>query len=105
MNNKKIFFLLSLIFVFFCLLGFVFYVDYQLDTPLSVNASEQVFIIELGQGSEEVAQNLYEVNLIRDKIWFNSYIMYKGWATQLQAGEYVLSPTFNIRQIARKIVK
>jgi len=105
MNNKKIFFLLSLIFVFFCLLGFVFYVDYQLDTPLSVNASEQVFIIELGQGSEEVAQNLYKVNLIRDKIWFNSYIMYKGWATQLQAGEYVLSPTFNIRQIARKIVK
>jgi len=105
MNNKKIFFLLSLIFVFFCLLGFVFYVDYQLDTPLSVNASEQVFIIESGQGLEEVAQNLFEANLISGKIWFNSYITYKGWATQLQAGEYVLSPVLNIRQISRKIVK
>ncbi len=105
MNNKKIIFLLSLIFVFFCLLGFVFYVDYQIDTPLSVNASEQVFIIESGQGLEEVAQNLFEANLISGKIWFNSYITYKGWATQLQAGEYVLSPVLNIRQISRKIVK
>jgi len=87
------------------LLGFVFYVDYQIDTPLSVNASEQVFIIESGQGLEEVAQNLFEANLISGKIWFNSYITYKGWATQLQAGEYVLSPVLNIRQISRKIVK
>ncbi len=87
------------------MLGFVFYVDYQIDTPLSVNASEQVFIIESGQGLEEVAQNLFEANLISGKIWFNSYITYKGWATQLQAGEYVLSPVLNIRQISRKIVK
>ncbi len=105
MNKKKFIFLLTLIIVFFCLLGFVFYIDYQIDTPLSIDAEEQVFVINQGQGLKEVTQNLYEADLIRSKTWFNGYIMYKGWATQLQAGEYVLSSIFNIRQISKKIVK
>jgi len=104
MNKKKLIFLLSLIIIFFCLLGFVFYVDYQINTPLSVNAKEQIFVIDSGQGLKEVTQNLYEADLIRSKTWFNGYVMYKGWTAQLQAGEYVLSSVLNIRQISSKIV-
>jgi len=103
-NRKKFIFLLSLVIAFFYCLNLVFVINYQFDTPLDLTGQEQIFIINSGQGLKQIASNLDEVELIRGKFWFTAYIFYKGWATQLQAGEYVLSPSLNIRQISQKII-
>jgi len=103
-NRKRFIFLLILIIVFFCLLGFVFLVDYQIDTPLDLSEQEQVFTIESGQGLKSIAENLDQAGLIRGKIWFMAYAFYKGWTAQLQAGEYILGSDLSIRQISQKII-
>ncbi len=103
-NKKRFILLISLFVIFFYSLNIVFVIDYQLDTPLFMNGANQTFNIEQGQGLKEISENLDEAGLIRGKIWFTGYIMYKGWAAKLQAGEYVLSSALSIRQISRKIV-
>ena len=87
------------------LIGIAFFTYYQIKTPLIQEGQETLFIIEKGQGLKEIAANLEEVELIRSKNWFMTYIFYRGWAAQLQAGEYLLNPSWNISQIAQKIVK
>jgi UPF0755 protein len=103
-KNKFAFFLIS-IFILLCLFGGYFFVGHQIITPLSNQAAEETFIIERGEGSEEIAAHLEKANLIRGKIWFTTYVFYKGWAAQLQAGQYILSPSLNIPQIAQKMVR
>jgi UPF0755 protein len=103
-NKKRFIFLMAIIFLFLCLIASFFYIDHQINVPLSNQLTEQTFIIEKGEGLKKIATHLKEADLIRDKIWFMAYVFYKGWAAQLQAGEYSLSPSLSIRQISRKIV-
>lgn len=105
-NRKKfIIFCSGIIFLILFLIGIAFFAYYQIKTPLIQEGQETLFIIEKGQGLKEIAANLEEVELIRSKNWFMTYIFYRGWAAQLQAGEYLLNPSWNISQIAQKIVK
>jgi len=52
----------------------------------------------------EISQNLKQANLIKESFWFKFYVLTKGWAARLQAGQYILSPSMNIPQIALKMV-
>jgi len=103
-NRKRFTLLLILIIVFFYAFNLVFLIDYQLDTSLFKDGGEQNFVIESGQGLEEIVQNLDEAGLIKGKWLFTGYILYKDWTTKLQAGQYLLSSSLSIRQISRKIV-
>ena len=80
-----------------------FYFIYQVKIPLDSQGAEQVFTIVKGEGSEEISANLEKVGLIRNRFWFNTYIYLKGLSTHLQAGEYDLSPSLNVEQIAYKL--
>ncbi len=100
-------------FKFYLLVGFLFsvllvislgiYADYQVNTPLIAEGEEQIFEIESGQGLEEIARDLDSQGLIKDKVWFMLYIFYRGWAAQLQAGDYILNSSLSIPEIAQKI--
>ena len=100
---RFILFLSFISFIIICFIGGYFFVKHQIITPFTNEDAEQAFIIEIGEGLNQVALHLEEAGLIRNRIWFISYVVYKGWAAQLQAGEYSLNPSFNIPQIARKI--
>ncbi|MFH1461082.1 MAG: endolytic transglycosylase MltG [Patescibacteria group bacterium] len=89
---------------FFYLSGLIFYFNYQISNPLTESSQEQIFTIESGRGLREIANNLDEAQLIRNKTLFVAYALYKGWAAQLKAGDYALSPNLTIGQIVRKIV-
>lgn len=105
-TNKKrfILFLFSISLIIFCLL-FVFYIRYQIFTPLNSQSTEQDFVIKKGEGVKEIAANLEKAGLIRNKDIFEYYVWYKGWAARLQAGQYNLSPSLNIPEVVQKIVK
>jgi len=98
----KIIFLLLIIFA--CLLFFIL-ARYQINTPLSVDETEKTFAIEKGEGLKEISQNLEKSGLIKQAFWFKFYVLTKGWAARLQAGEYYLTPSLNIPQISEKIIK
>ena len=105
-NKKKfIFFWLSIFLVVACLGGGYFFIRYQIFTPLNSQSTEQTFIIKKGEGLREIAADLEKEGLIRNKIYFKYYVIYQGWAARLQAGQYTLSPSLNITQIAETIVK
>jgi len=107
-NSKKRFILVfsSLFLVFLILsLSSYYFIKYQINTPLSDQNIEQVFIIEKGDGLKVIAANLEKDGIIRNSTWFTAYVFYKGLAGNLQAGEYSLNSNLNIIQIADKIFK
>lgn len=82
---------------------FFYFVYYQIVTPLNNQKSEKIFVIEPSESLKNIAAHLERAGLIRNDVFFIAYVYYKGWAGQLQAGEYSLSSSLNIPQITRKI--
>ncbi len=81
---------------------FVFW--YNLATPLSKGGEEKIFIVQEGEGLQEIAENLRLERIIGHKLVFVLYVYLKGDANNLQAGKYNLSPSMNIAEIAKKII-
>lgn len=86
-----------------------FYASYKIKTPLSkqieIAPVEKTFMVAAGDGIFDIGPKLQAENLISHKIWFYSYVLFKGWGAKLQAGEYNLSASTSISEIARKIAK
>jgi len=74
--------------------------------PLEPSSEKEViFIVAKGEGSKDIALNLAKENLIRCATTFRVYVLVKGVAGDLKAGQYLLSPSMNIPQIAEKLFK
>jgi len=74
--------------------------------PLSKNVAEEVqFSVKKGEGSGDIALNLEKQNLIKWAPMFRIYILARGIAGDLKAGEYLLSPSMNVPEIADKLVR
>lgn len=74
--------------------------------PVSEGDAEQVqFSVQKGDGSKDIALNLEKENLIKWAPVFRIYILAKGITGQLKAGEYLLSPSMTIPEIADKLVR
>lgn len=74
--------------------------------PKDFSSEKEVFFnIERGEGSKEIAFNLEKEGLI---IWapiFRVYVHFKGISGNLQAGQYSITPSMNIPEIAEKFKK
>jgi UPF0755 protein len=71
----------------------------------SFSKKEVIFSVEIGEGSKDIALNLENENLIRWAPMFRVYVLVRGIAGDLKAGQYLLSPSMNIPQIAEKLFK
>lgn len=78
---------------------------FQFNLPFSRDLTEEGFVVKKGASLKSIAGNLENENLIRNEIWFIGYVFYKGWAAKLQAGQYILNPSLNVKQIVEKMVK
>jgi len=74
-----------------------------LTKPLDANGTEQSFTIESGESVPSIAIRLEEVGLVRSAAAFRAYLIYTGLDTSIQAGDYLLSPTLSIEDIAREL--
>lgn len=74
-----------------------------LSTPLDPNGAEQFFRIEQGEPVSSVAMRLEESSLIVSAQAFYDYIVYTGLDLTIQAGDYTLSPTLSIIDLAREL--
>jgi UPF0755 protein len=98
MNVKKINWLTLIV------LCFLFYFWQGIYSPRNSSEQEEVFLIEKGESLMEIADNLENQGLIKNKIFFILYIFSAGDAKKLQAGEYFLSPSKSINRIAQKFI-
>ena len=88
--------------VLFLFSGFFIWVGIYL--PKELTGKEKLFSIEKGQGLFQIAKNLEEEGLIKNRYFFDFYVLIKGAQRKLQAGYYELSPSMAISQIAKKII-
>lgn len=103
-KKKFILFFVSVFILLAFIAGAVWYVNCQINVPLDAQGEEKVFVVEKGDGLKKVAANLKKENLIRSEFWFVGYVFYRGWAGQLKAGEFILSPSLTAPAIARELV-
>ena len=92
-----------LIFIIAILLLFLL-ARFQIYAPFSENSEEQIFRIESGDGLSKISANLQDHGFIRDDVFFNIYVYLQGKESALKAGDYLLSKSMSIKEIADKII-
>jgi len=99
LKTKKKFLLLLLIFCLLTLCALIY-------IPKNVGEKEKIyFTAEKGQGSTIISNRLQQEGLI---IWapvFQFYVFTRGISSKLQAGEYELSKSMSINEIAEKLYR
>lgn len=104
MPKKLLYFVILLILI--AALAAYFFIDYKINVPLDKKSQEQKVVeIPEGFGVKEIGWLLEKENIISDNLYFEIYIWQKRIEKNLQAGEYVLSPSMSIPQIAGVIAK
>ncbi|MBC8504505.1 MAG: endolytic transglycosylase MltG [Anaerolineales bacterium] len=76
----------------------------QLTEPANPFGDISSFQIILGESPIVVSQRLEEQGLIQNADAFRVYLIYSGMDTQIQAGEYTLSPALNSLEIAQALL-
>ena len=79
---------------------------WQIFVPVGLNSQEEIiFSIKKGEGSRDIALNLEKQGLIAWAPVFRLYVLTVGVSGSLQAGEYLISSSMNIPEIAQKFSK
>jgi len=76
------------------------YYGYALDLKNSSDETLLAFVVEQGQGVEEIAHNLEVVGLVRSGALFQLYASLSDLSSKLQAGEYQIPQNSNVREVA-----
>ena len=71
--------------------------------PLDLNGLDQSFSIASGESVPSIAIRLEEAGLIRSADAFRAYLIYTGLDTSIQAGDYTLSPSLSVVDIALEL--
>jgi len=99
--NKKIYIFCFLLFVLCSLL----YTGQGIYLCRDASGTEQVFLIKKGDSIEKVAYNLKDQGFIKDKNFFFLYVFLQGDLKEIKAGEYNISSSQSISEIADKFIK
>lgn len=98
MKKKNLFFV-------FLFLIFSFYIWQGIYQPkYSLASSDKIFEIKKGENVFKISRNLEKEGLIKNKIFFDLYVVLNFSQNKLKAGFYSLSPSFAINSIAQKII-
>ena len=96
--------LIILCFLFF-ILCFLIYLWQEIYLPKNSSAQEEMFLIEKGESVREIAHNLDGQEFIKNENFFFLYVFLKGGLKKIKAGEYIISSSQSISEIAEKFVK
>lgn len=86
------------------LIGFFIVFYYQGIKPYNkLDKSTKIFVIPPGQPLDEIINNLEKEKLIRSKIVFYFVVKKLGIEKKIQAGDFRLSPSMDVYQIAKNL--
>jgi UPF0755 protein len=91
--------------ILFLLIISSFFVWQEIYLPKNSDVKEEkIFVVEKGQNLFQIAENLEKERLIKNKFFFDFYVILKRKEKKLQAGGYSLSSSMTIPEITKKIV-
>ena len=73
--------------------------------PKNSSAQEEMFLIEKGYSIKEIAHNLESQEFIKNENFFFLYLFLKDDLKKIKAGEYIISSSQSISEIAEKFIK
>jgi len=81
-------------------LGGVFYYD-GVNSSVNKTGENVQFLVSPGESVSQIGKNLAEAGLIKSEFYFKAYVWDNDSEAKLQAGEYVLNPSFSIKKIVK----
>lgn len=103
MLKKLKFFLATIIIIFAVFILFIISYWHGINSPLNEKGRDKVFVVSKGESVKDIGVNLYDSGLINSKTYFEIYIWRTKKEKDLQAGEYILNPKMDIKEIAEII--
>ncbi|MBU0636721.1 endolytic transglycosylase MltG [Patescibacteria group bacterium] len=92
--------ILAIIFIILIVtLGYYFELYYSVEK----NNKEINFIITKGSSVKQISQNLVKTGLIKSDTFFNFYIWLKNKQADFKAGEYILKPNMDIKEVVNEL--
>jgi len=73
--------------------------------PKGSENRDQFFLVKKGSNLFEISRNLRMDGLIKSNFYFNFYVLARGKTRNLQSGEYLLSPSMSVKEIAQNIIE
>jgi UPF0755 protein len=64
----------------------------------------KLFLVKKGENVFQIGENLEEKGLIKNRFFFDFYLIIKNKQRKLQAGAYFLNPSMSIKEICQKII-
>jgi len=102
MGKKILITFISLVIIF---LFTSFFFLYQNNSPVSTDVTSKVFTIKSGEGLKQIAQDLEDNQLIRNKYVFLFYNYQLSLNKKIQAGSFKISPNLTTKEIVIKLSK
>lgn len=81
-------------------LAFFIYGTVKINQPLATEGAEKIFTIAPGETTKQIAKNLEDQGLINRAFFFELHLYLKKQGNKIQAGNYLLSSSMSIREIA-----
>src|SRR5258706_3200143 len=78
---------------------------YTNTTPVGSKILYTDFTVSPGASATQIGSNLYKSGLIKNPQVFRYYVQFSGMSASIQAGDYRLSPSFNLFQIVDALAK
>jgi len=75
------------------------WVKYQIQAPMSARSQPVTVHIDEGESPDQIAQDLKDKGLVRNKEVFVYYLRYTGARSRLQAGDFVLNRNMTMAQV------
>ena len=73
--------------------------------PKNGAKQQKLFLVKKGDSAFGIGRNLEEEGLIKNRIFFDLYVVLTNKAEKLKAGNYHLSPSFSVKEIVQKITR
>lgn len=98
---KKLFLFIFIVGLIFT--GLYFWWESGISPVDSSDKNEKIFIIQGGEGTREIADNLKKGGLIRDPLFFLLLIKIMGIDGKIQAGQFSLNPSMSSSEIVQAL--
>ncbi len=100
-NTLKTIAAFSFLFMVFCL-----YVVWETFVPASPGLRDTInYVAKTGKGDEDIAKDLKGLSIIKNRYFFEAYVVLTFQHSKLQAGKYAFSPGMSVYQIVKKFVR
>jgi UPF0755 protein len=89
--------------IFLPIVTFLIFIWWSMKSPLNIGEAKKVRISK-GERFVNIGKILFSSGIVRSATLFNLYVLSRGWAGNLQPGEYIFSGSLSIPEVARKIL-